>query len=165
MGARAIDQNPNAIRAKIAALHENLRVTVGIQGPQVGQADSRGTTIGDLAAIHEFGDSRGRIPVRSWLRGWFDARQAATLAAIRKGYEQVLAGKITVRQLADAIGVRAVAEIQTRWVQRGTFVENAPSTIARKGSSMPLIDTGVLRAAVTFVVHPSAGKPSGGVSG
>jgi len=153
-----------AVKAKIAALRENLRVTVGIQGPQVGKADSRGTTIGDLAAIHEYGDSRGRIPVRSWLRGWYDARQAATLAAIRKGYEQVLSGRITVRQLAEATGVRCVAEIQTRWTLRGTFVENAPSTIARKQSSAPLIDHGTLRAAVTYVVHPGAGKPSGGVT-
>jgi hypothetical protein len=35
----------------------------------------------------------------------------------------------------------------------GSFVGNAKSTIARKGSSMPLIDTGIMQASATFAVR------------
>ena len=36
----------------------------------------------------------------------------------------------------------------------GDFVPNAPSTIRRKGSSKPLIDTGRMRQAVNYVIKP-----------
>jgi hypothetical protein len=40
-----------------------------------------------------------------------------------------------------------------RYFTEGELAPNAPSTIARKGSDRPLIDTGALRRAVTFVVR------------
>lgn len=79
--------------------------------------------------------------------------------------------KIIVRELAKAVranlhGDRATALVQTKraalagqnaarsWftdAQNG-WAPNAPSTIARKGSDRPGIDTGAMRAAITGIV-------------
>ncbi|HXS93031.1 MAG TPA: hypothetical protein VN736_00410 [Candidatus Limnocylindrales bacterium] len=40
-----------------------------------------------------------------------------------------------------------------RYITSGELAPNAPSTIARKGSDQPLIDTGALRRSITFVVR------------
>ena len=111
---------------------EGLTVMVGIQGSEASAASGkRGTTLADLCAIHEYG--LGGLPQRSWLRGWFDERQEAIQRMIRTGYQQVIAGTITAQQLAEALGVQMVQEIQTRWTRPGVFAPNAPSTVAAKG--------------------------------
>lgn len=52
---------------------------------------------------------------------------------------------------AGMIGVNAAR--QWFFDPRNNWAPNAPSTIRRKGSSQPLIDTGSLRAAITYVVR------------
>lgn len=52
---------------------------------------------------------------------------------------------------AKGIGVYAVGMIQTEIVD-GKWVPNAPSTIKKKGSDHPLIDTGHMRQSVHYVV-------------
>ena len=39
-------------------------------------------------------------------------------------------------------------------ITEGDFVPNAPSTVRRKGSSKPLIDTGRMRQSVDYVIKP-----------
>ena len=51
--------------------------------------------------------------------------------------------------LAGVIGVRAVQDK----IMTGPFAPLQPRTIARKKSSRPLIDTGQLRQAVSYVVR------------
>lgn len=144
-------------------LSEGFTVSVGIQGNEASQASGkRGTTLADLAAIHEYG--LGGLPVRSWLRGWYDERETAIRAMIRTGYQKVIAGTVTAEVLAEGLGVHMVQEIQTRWTRPGAFQENAPSTIKAKGSSAPLIDTGRLRSAVTYIVNAGKRALAGGVS-
>jgi hypothetical protein len=50
------------------------------------------------------------------------------------------------------IGMVAVGDVQRRIVQR-IPPPNAPSTIAKKGSDVPLIDTGRLRQSVDYTVE------------
>ena len=40
-----------------------------------------------------------------------------------------------------------------RKIVDGTFEPNAPSTIRKKGSSRPLIDTGRMRQSVNFIIR------------
>ena len=57
------------------------------------------------------------------------------------------------RQLAGLVGASAAAAVQHSIV-RLREPPNSPYTIARKGSSNPLIDTGTMRTAVSWVVVP-----------
>jgi hypothetical protein len=52
----------------------------------------------------------------------------------------------------DAAGVMGVGEIE-KAIGNGGFQRNAPSTIRRKGSSKPLMDTGALKGAATYDVR------------
>jgi hypothetical protein len=63
----------------------------------------------------------------------------------------VLLGRLSEDAALGLLGTKAVGEIQKR-MARGIKPDNAPSTIAAKGSSTPLIDTGRLRQSVTYAV-------------
>ena len=52
---------------------------------------------------------------------------------------------------AERIGMIMQSEIQ-KSIDSGPWKANSPMTIARKGSSKPLIDTGFMRQSVTFKV-------------
>lgn len=131
-----------------------LSLTLGVQGPQAAaehrdpDGASSGLTVGELAAIHELGLG---VPERSWLRAWFEENHKRVVEDLRTGLVQVVAGRMTVDQLGEVLGVRYVGDIQAR-ISNGIPPPLADSTIARKGSSVPLIDTGQLRSAITYVV-------------
>lgn len=147
MGAKVSQRNPRAIKDRIAAI-KPLSVKVGVQGTEANRPHGKVTVV-DIAAIHEFG--LGNVPVRSWLRGWYDAHEAEGMEKLRSGYRKVIAGELTVEVLGHALGVWAVASIQER-ISAGITPALKPATIEAKESSTPLIDTGLLRSSVTYVL-------------
>ena len=60
-------------------------------------------------------------------------------------------GKEDAETILQLCGNYQVAAIQKEIVN-GQFAENAPSTIRKKGSDKPLIDTGRMRQSVHFVI-------------
>lgn len=98
-----------------------------------------------LAAVLEFGNER--IPSRPFLRQTLDENQAKYSQMFAEGLQD---GK-AVMQIYQSIALIAQADVQQNIVN-GDWVANAPSTIKRKGSSKPLIDTGRLRQSVLGVV-------------
>ena len=157
MGAKVQDKNPRAIKDRIAAM-KPVTLKVGVQGTEASRVHGK-VTIVDIAAIHEFG--LGNVPERSWLRAWYDEHEAEALAKIRKGMEKVIAGELTVETVMTALGVWAVASIQER-ISKGISPPLEPATIDRKESSVPLIDTGLFRSSITFVLMVD-GNPLAGV--
>ena len=145
---RIQDKNPDAIRKRMEALSERIRVRIGIQGVEASK-DHGGATVADIAAIHEFG--LGNVPVRSWLRGWYDGAEAQIREDLRKGMQKVIAGEISQHTLATALGLKGVVGIQER-ISSGIPPELSPETIDRKESATPLIDTGLFRSSITFVL-------------
>jgi len=91
------------------------------------------------------------IPERSYLRAWFDENVDALQATMERLIGQVVEGKISGRAALETIGGYVVTHVQAYMVDLKT-PPNAPSTIARKGSSNPLIDTGQLKDAITWRV-------------
>jgi hypothetical protein len=127
----------------------NRAVLVGVPA---GVSETNGTTMATVAAVHEFGSPEHNIPERSFLRGGI-RRAAPKLNAVNiDSLRKVLLGKMTIEQAIEKLGVVAAGEVKREFVV-GTFAPNKPATIARKGSSRPLIDTGSLRQAVTYVVE------------
>lgn len=107
-----------------------------------------GQDIVDRATFNEFGTRH--IPERSFIRSTFDEN--------RKDYErQMQADARTLGQGGDAdlilnrAGLRATADIQKK-ITELRDPPNAPATIARKGSSNPLIDSSRMRQSVNYEI-------------
>jgi hypothetical protein len=78
-------------------------------------------------------------------------RVAAELAGAAKAMPDGKPQQALVKlKRADMAGQRASQKRMTD--PRNGFQPNAPSTIAAKGSDQPLIDSGILRGAITYVV-------------
>ena len=148
MAVQITNKNPKAIQQRIANLR-NIAVKVGIQGTEAARLNGK-ATIADIAAIHEFG--LGNVPERSWLRAWHDENRETALEKLRKGYRRVISGEINPETLATAFGIWAVSSIQER-ISSGLSPALEAETIRRKESSVPLIDTGLLRSSITFVLE------------
>ena len=64
----------------------------------------------------------------------------------------ILRGR-SAEQILKELGVFQKDLMQNEIIT-GDFAPNAPSTIRRKGSSKPLIDTGRMRQSVDYVIKP-----------
>lgn len=127
------------------------KITVGVHASEAAEQEPGGTTIGDVATWNEFGT--GDIPARSFIRAWFDQHEAEVRQWIKVQLLAVVKGQITKEQALQRVAERALGGIKQRMAD-GIDPPNAPSTIAKKGSSKPLIDTGRLRSAITVKVRP-----------
>jgi hypothetical protein len=135
----------------------NMRVNVGVLASKGGNAPVEGGPPGfdlvALAATHEYGSSDGHVPERSYLRRTFSMKQevfAAASAKVARGY---LAGKIDLEKAGNLLGAVGATEVK-KTITEGDGVPPplAASTISRKGSSRPLVDTGRLLNAITWEV-------------
>jgi hypothetical protein len=122
-------------------------VDVGVIGDkaQRRKPDSPEITVADVAAWAELGLGQ---PQRSWLRGYIDTNGREIQKVIKRELNKVQKDKQSLRRAMDRIGVWLVGEIQDR-IANGIAPANAPSTIEKKGSSTPLIDTGQFRSSIT----------------
>ena len=133
------------------ALPESITITVGVHGDDGAErhdaANDTGAplTVADIATFHEFGTST--VPQRSFIRAWYDERQEFIAATLQSQMKLVVAGKITGEVAAERIALAFEGDVKKR-ISRGIPPPLQPETIARKGSSKPLIDTGMLRNAV-----------------
>lgn len=139
---------------------KGAKVSVGVQGAQArtlrSTDDGDTITLAEIATVNEFGSSDGRIPARSFLRSTADARRIELNAVKRAALRSVASGKRTTEEALNLIGQWFAAAVQ-RTITELRSPPNAPSTIARKGSSKPLIDTGQLRQSITWAVRMGEG--------
>jgi len=96
------------------------------------------------------------IPARPWLLPGVQSGNAEYLKVIKDTVED--GG--TLEQALNKVGVVAVSKVQ-EYMTKLRSPANAASTIARKGSSNPLIDSGNLRQSVDYKIQPT--KPNEGL--
>lgn len=96
------------------------------------------------------------IPARPWLVPGVRSADQQYLDIIATGIEN----RTAIETILNQLGVVAQGAVQKYMVELKT-PPNAPSTIRKKGSSNPLIDTGALRQSVTYTIN--GGKPSEGL--
>lgn len=112
-------------------------------------------TNASLLFIHTHGSPLKHIPARPVVEPAIAANRetiAPHLAAAAKlTLEQKPAMALRELKLAGTVASNATK----RWFTdpRNGWAPNAPSTIARKGSDKPLIDSGFLRKSITWVVR------------
>lgn len=129
----------------------DMEIQVGFQGDQKYED---GTSIAQVAAVNEFGASD--IPERPFMRQSFENHEGELQAACDAAQRLVSSGG-SAEQALQQIGVVAKGLVQDEIVNGG-FAPNAESTIKKKGSEQPLIDTGTMRQSVNFVVKRSKSK-------
>lgn len=127
-----------------------LEVQVGFQGDE---AYEDGTSLAEVAAYNEFGTSD--MPERPFMRQSFENHEAELQAACDL-VNQTLASGGTTEAALNKLGVTVRGLVQEEIVGGG-FAPNAESTIRKKGSEQPLIDTGFMRQSVDFVVKRREG--------
>jgi hypothetical protein len=132
-----------------AAQKPGAHVTVGWPAT-AGQHAGSSMSVAEIAAQHEFGTAR--IPQRSMLRATVEIYEHKYTEALRKIGIGITAGRIDLKGGLDLLGVMIKGDVQKR-IAAGIMPPNAPSTIARKGSSTPLIDTGQMRNAIEHEVR------------
>lgn len=118
-------------------------------GIQVGSKEIDGITdLVTVAAANEFGTDT--VPERSFMRSTFDEdkEQLATIKAAEA--QAVLAGTKTVETSLALIGAYHAGRIQAK-IHSHPPPPNAPATIAAKGSTGTLIDSGQLVQSITHV--------------
>jgi len=144
------------IASRVAEMKRKFRdaptVLVGV--PKSAGNYEDGVHTATVAAVQEFGSADGRIPERSFLRSGI----ADSEHGIRKLYEKmmpdVISKDLNIDVIQSLVGEFVVGNIVQK-ISEGIEPANAPSTIKRKGSSTPLIDTGHLRQSITYVLAPS----------
>ncbi len=106
--------------------------------------------ISEYAHHNEFGTIH--IPKRPFMRKAFDQNEDSYLEMFKTMWFQQVGGELkSVRTHLVRIGVKARNDI-IKTISRGGFERNAPTTVAAKRSSKPLVDTGDMQRAITFFV-------------
>ena len=120
-------------------------------GFQRGDAkDENGVDMCDIAMWNELGTVRS--PARPFMRQSADNHTDEINRKFQSLKAAILSGK-SADLILKELGIFQKDLMQAE-ITEGDFVPNAPSTVRRKGSSKPLIDTGRMRQAVNYVIKP-----------
>jgi len=111
-----------------------------------------GLTTVEIGAVHEFGSELAGIPERSFIRAGFDDNVAANRVLTKRLALLVITGRMSIRKALKILGLAMKTQIVRR-IDKGIEPALKPATIARKGSSKPLIDKGQLKQSITFEVQ------------
>ena len=124
-----------------------MQVRIGFQRGKATEDD--GTDICDVAAWNELGTVNS--PSRPFLRKSVDENESK-INSFLQGQKSAMLKGASAEQILKEIGIFQKDLIQEK-ITEGSYVPNAPSTIKKKGSSKPLIDTGRMRQSVNYVIQ------------
>lgn len=127
----------------------NLKVVAGL--PKNSPLYPGGESVIEVGHKNEFGSMAERIPERSFLRTALKKHEKKYRKLAKRAIEKALAGG-DLRKEAGRIGLEMEGDIQDMIVEVKT-PPNAPYTIAQKGSSNPLIDSGHMRQSIRHEVR------------
>lgn len=144
------------LQSAIASL-QRLHVKVGYQQGQFSEDDGEGNEVDlcDIAMWNELGTSK--IPARPFLSNSIDKHETEITAFVEQCFSQLLSGTINEEEMLKKIGVYLKGVVQKEIVD-GDYAPNAESTIKRKKSDRPLIDSGYMRQSVSFFITPKGGE-------
>lgn len=124
----------------------NAPKTLNLEDDKKGFAHSALQLI-DVVLWMEFGTAR--VPERSFIRSTHDEIKDEMKDFIADLVGQIHDGNMTVERALDLIGLKTISKMKAK-IRSGIAPPLTLATIARKGSSIPLIDTGQLLNGMTF---------------
>lgn len=125
-----------------------LEVQVGFQAGDASYEN--GADICEIAAYNEYGGSDR--PARPFMKQSFENHEPELKAACDQVNKAIGKGG-TAESALKQLGVAAKGLVQDE-ITSGGFAANAPSTIAKKGSATPLIDSSTMRGSVNYQIKP-----------
>ena len=119
-------------------------------GIQSNSGENEGVSIAEYAAFNEFGTRT--IPERPFMRKTFDDNLANYNKLIERLFKGMLGGKLDAKMAFSILGQQTEDDMKNT-IMTGNFAPNSDYTIAKKGSSRPLIDTGTMRNSIRYEVE------------
>lgn len=149
MGVKVTDKMTNDGKKFQKMLKElaEMEVRVGFQHGEAAEED--GTDICDIAAWNELGTAN--MPSRPFLRKSVDENEGEINDFFQSLKADIVKGK-SAEKILKEIGIFQKDLIQEK-IAKGNYAPNAESTIKRKGSSVPLIDSGKMLQSVNYVIR------------
>lgn len=163
-GSVSINLNVRNMQTAVDRLRKELKAYVGGKSVLVGihegapQPESGELNMATLGALLHFGSEDGHIPARPWLDTGVESGTRDILDTIRSA----AAKGLPLDMVLEQVGVVAAGAVQ-EYITDLRTPPNAPSTIAKKGSDNPLVDSGAMRQSVTYAV--TSDKPTEGIGG
>lgn len=119
-----------------------------------------GLTNAQIGGVHEFGSSAAHVPERSFLRRTvYESGREVLLRTAKMVAQRIYANNMPVETGLNILGSVGAAEVKKTITQgEGVPPPNAPATVARKGSSRPLVDTGRMVQSITWDVQMDGEK-------
>ena len=140
---------------------KRLQVRVGFQDDGTMASKREGDSVTDaevslldVAMWNELGTANS--PSRPFLRNSVDDNASKISAFCRAQLKRIAQGSADAQDILKKIGVMQKGLVQEK-IANGSFEANAPSTVKKKGSDKPLIDTGRMRQSVSYVVRKKGG--------
>ena len=93
----------------------------------------------------------GPVPARPFLTNAMRDNRLKYRSAMRASAAKILTGQVTIRATFNKLGEMAQGDVYAS-INSLSSPPNSPVTVALKGRSKPLIDTGEMRQAVTWKV-------------
>lgn len=153
MSVRDVDRGYARLLHKLKKLKRRHSVTVGIHQKEGAESHAdTPLTVAQVGAIHEFGIG---VPERSFVRGYANGHAKEIQKATKKAAERSVARNGDPARELDRLGLEIAAGMQENISNGGKppFKALAAATIAGKGSSKPLIDTGQMRQSIRHKVE------------
>ena len=150
---------PQQMLENTAAYLKNLEkarsgfVAVGLPAEKIGgKVYGDGQAVATIGARHEYGAG---VPRRSFLRVPFTTKKDELTKAIAKQFADVFERGKSAEQALGLVGTVAVNISKGAFTTRGygEWPDITQATKDAKGSSQVLIDTGILRGSITYVVR------------
>lgn len=148
-----LQQVQDALEKELKKLATSEYALVGIH-ESAGMHEGSELTQAAVGAYNHFGTPD--IEARPFLDVGVAQGTKEYLDVIQEGIEKGL----TSKQILDQVGVEAVGFVQ-QYITDLRTPKNKESTIKRKGSDNPLIDTGSMRQSITYTV--TSKKPEHGI--
>lgn len=126
-----------------------LEVRIGYQrGIVISDGGSSRADLVDIALWNELGTEN--IPSRPFMRDSVDKHKQEIGKVIAAQKPALLKGA-TAKEVLSTLGLFQQDLMQAE-IKQGSFVANAPSTIKKKKSDKPLIDTGTMKNSVHYQI-------------
>lgn len=126
---------------------DKLMVAVGF--PDGNKKNANGVSIAEYAAYNDLGTNM--TPSRPFMRNSAEKHGTDYNGIAEQAIKGIMSGG-TAQAALEKLGVFAKGIVQEE-ITDGIFEANKESTIGRKGSSKPLIDTGTMRNSVNYEIR------------
>ncbi len=151
----SVRHQPGPAAVRIDALLSGLDGLVGKTGWFETAKYADGTPVAYVATVQEYGSPEGGIPPRPTLRPTAadKGRQGGEWSdLVRDGARAALDGRIAPAVVLEHLTLKAAGDV-AKSISALMAPPLSPQTIARKGFSKPLVETGQMLQSVTGVVE------------